>query len=910
MRHKLILLLSLLLISFRMSSQEECLITWDYSSLTFNEFVRAAEDQYQIRFFFKDEWVKDLRPGDHPQITSLTELLDSLFRDESLFYFIKNKRDLIITKGYAVKRTGKPSAGEEQNYIAPTELITGSEKTVNRSNFYDIGDPYRGFRPGIRILSGYVTDRDTKDPVAGATIFIPELSAGTVTDEFGHYKISLPGGSYLLQFSFLGMKEKRLNVNLYDDGELDVEMNSVLIPLQETVVSAKKNMVMQRYETGVEKINMASFRLLPAQMGESDIIRNVLLMPGIKSVGEGSAGFNVRGGSSDQNLILLYGAPVYNSSHFFGFFSAVNADIINDVTLYKGGIPTRYGGRISSVLDIGTRDGNWKEFKGNAGLSPVTTHLTIETPVIKDTCTLILTGRTTYSNWLLRLIDNPAFSSSSAFFYDLNGKMTIDINRNNRIELASYLSHDSFRFNSDTTYGYKNNIIAVKWRHFFNQRFFGIFTLNNSNYRYDVSGDKIPIEGFIMSHRINSTGFKADFNMYLGRNEINYGLDVTGYNVSPGKLLPFGNSSLVTETIIPDEQGLETAVYIDDKYTLTDNIFLNAGIRFSSFFVLGPADILIYDPDYSRSSLTVIDTLSFNSGQTVNTYGGPELRISLNFRPGTSSSFKINYNRTRQYLHLMSNTTSISPTDTWKLSDYYFRPQTGDQYSAGFYKMLFNSRVETSVEAYYKQIRNMIDFKGGTSLVMNMETETDLVNVKGKAYGLEFMIRKPEGRLRWSLAYTFSRILIKSTGSFSDEIINKGKWFPANFDKPNDLVATTSFIFSRRLSFSANYTWSTGRPITYPISTYYTGDIMLIQFSERNKYRVPDYMRLDIAATLNGNLRSRKIAHPHWIFSVYNLLGRQNVYSVFFRNEYNRVQGYKISIFDRAVPSLSFNFDF
>jgi hypothetical protein len=508
------------------------------------------------------------------------------------------------------------------------------------------------------------------------------------------------------------------------------------------------------------------------------------------------------------------------------------------------------------------------------------------------------------------MIDNPALSRSMASFYDLNGKLTIDINRNNRIEIASYLSHDSFRFNSDTTYGYNNNILALSWRHFFNSRFFSVISLNNSNYRYNVTSDKIFTEGFRMSHEINSTGLKADFNWYRGRNEINYGTDLTGYTVSPGNLLPFGDSSLVVEKIIRKEYGLETALYIDDKYTLTDFVSVNAGLRFSSFFVLGPTGVIVYDPDYSRSSLTVIDTLSYTSGQIIKTYAGPEFRVSVNFRTGSGSSLKLNYNRTRQYLHLLSNTTSISPTDTWKLSDYYFKPQIGDQYAAGFYKMLFNSRVETSVEIYYKRIRNMVDFKGGTNLVMNDKIETDLLSVKGEAYGAEFMVKKQQGRFRWNVGYTYSRILLKSTGKFRDEIINKGKWFPANFDKPNDLVVTMNFLVSRRFSFSTNYTWSTGRPITYPISTYYMGDIMLIQFSERNKYRVPDYMRLDISATLSGNLRSRKIAHPHWIFSVYNLLGRQNVYSVYFRDEYNRVQGYKISVFDRAIPSLSFNFDF
>jgi hypothetical protein len=291
-------------------------------------------------------------------------------------------------------------------------------------------------------------------------------------------------------------------------------------------------------------------------------------------------------------------------------------------------------------------------------------------------------------------------------------------------------------------------------------------------------------------------------------------------------------------------------------------------------------------------------------------YTGPEFRISLNFRTGTRSSFKLNYNRTRQYLHLLSNTTSISPTDTWKLSDYYLKPQIGDQYAVGFYQMLFNNSIETSVELYYKEIKNMLDFKGGTNLVMAENIEKDVVNVKGRAYGLELSLKKNEGRVRWSVGYTYARTFLKSIGKFSDEIINNGEWFPANFDKPNDLVATFNFLFSRRFSFSANYTWSTGRPITYPVSTYYMGDILLVHYSDRNKYRIPDYMRLDMSLKLSGNLRSHKIANPHWIFSVYNLLGRQNVYSIYFKHENKTVNGYKLSVFGKAIPSVSFNFDF
>ena len=910
MKLKISLLLLTLFLSNLLLAQDEIKITWDYKGLSFREFVAKAENVSKLRFFFRDEWVSDLRPGDFPGLTSLTELLDNLFRDKSLFYFIDESGNVVITKNFAVRISETQGAGEK-NFIAPTEYYDSQDKQKLSGNiFVDIGNPADRYKSGNVTLTGYILNRDTREPVAGATVLVQKLAVGTISNGYGFYTLTLPRGVHLLQFSFIGMKEKQVNVNLYGSGEMDMEMNSMLIPLKETVISAQKNVIFQRYEVGVEKVNISSFRLLPTSLGESDIIKSVLLIPGVQSVGEGSAGFNVRGGSSDQNLILLYGAPIYNSSHFFGFFSAVNSDIIRDVTLYKGGIPGRFGGRISSVLDITSKDGNRKEFAGNAGISPITAHFMIEGPIKKDTCTYILTGRTTYSNWVFGLIDNSSLKNSRASFYDLNGKITYDLNKNNRIDVSSYLSHDSFKFNSDTTYSYDNNIVALRWKHFFNSRFFSLLSLNNSSYGYEVASSSIPEEGYSLSHKVNSTGFKADFNWYQGRNEINYGADLTRYSVLPGSYQPSGDSSLVIPKTIQRENALETALYIEDKFVLTDYMSINAGIRFSSFFSFGPRSFLLYDPSYSKSRSTVIDTLNFKSRELIRTYAGPEFRVSLNFRTGTRSSFKINYNRTRQYLHLLSNTTSISPTDTWKLSDYYLKPQVGDQYALGFYQMFFNNSIQTSVEIYYKQIGNMLDFKGGTNLVMADNIEKDVVNVKGKAYGVELSVKRDEGRVRWSIGYTYARTFLKSLGKFSDEIINKGEWFPANFDKPNDLVATFNFLFSRRFSFSTNYTWSTGRPITYPVATYYMGDILLVHYSDRNKYRIPDYMRLDLSFKLSGNLRSHKIANPHWIFSVYNLLGRQNVYSIYFKNESKKINGYKLSVFGRAIPSLSFNFDF
>ncbi|MBK9390101.1 MAG: carboxypeptidase-like regulatory domain-containing protein [Bacteroidetes bacterium] len=897
-------------IYINLTAQEQGRISWKAQEISFGDFVPEAEKSYKVKFFYKEEWIRNINASIPEGSFSLKEILDKVLTGTSVFYYADDRSNIILTLNFAIKDPMKHIDSEENKFIPSMDQGEAEDKGKTSDNmFVDVGNRADRNKPGSVALTGYITDRAKKQPVSGVTVYVLKESAGSISNEYGYYSITLPRGSHLIQYTFIGMKEKKISINLYGSGELNIEMNSMLIPIKETVISAEKNVMFQRFEVGMEKVNISSFKLLPSPMGEADIFKSVLLIPGVQSVGEGSSGFNVRGGSADQNLILLYGAPIYNASHFFGFFSAVNSEIIKDVTLYKGGIPARYGGRISSVMDIGSREGNRKEFAGKAGISPVTTQLMVEGPIIKDKLTYLLTGRTTYSNWVMHLFDNPSLKNSSASFYDLNGRVALDLNKNNKIDFSSYNSHDSFKFNSDTSYSYNNSIYALRWRHFFNSQFFSVFTVNNSTYNYDISSVENPEDAFLLSHKINSTGFKADFNWYQGRNEVNFGTDFSKYNVLPGSYLPEGDSSLVKPVTIEKEHAFETGAYIDDKFVVTDYFSINAGIRFSAYFTSGPKEVLVYEPSFPRSASTVIDTLNFASGDLYKTYGGPEFRVSLNFKVTSKSSLKINYNRTRQYIHLLTNSTSISPSDTWKLSDYYLKPEIGDQYAAGFYQDLLKG-IEASVEIYYKKIQNAVDYKGGTKVVMNSTIEKDIVDVEGKSYGLELMLKKQEGRFLWSVGYTYSRALLKSLSDMSDEVINDGKWFPANYDKPNDLTITFNYLFSRRMSFSANYLWNTGRPITYPVATYSVGNHMLVYYSDRNKYRLPDYSRLDLALRYNGNLKSKRIAHPSWTFSIYNILGRENVYSVYFKQEGNVINGYKLSVFAQAIPSITYSFDF
>jgi hypothetical protein len=910
MKFKVYFLLLTLFIAGKLTGQEKYKISFDYRDLSFKEFVTKTESLLPVKFYYRESWVTDLKLSDYAGCNVLSCVLDNLFKNKQLRYYIDDSGNVVITGNFAVKDIN--ATEEIEIKVAPPDdrRVTSASDIKPETVNLVVGDPSEKNKPGNVTISGYVINRATKEPVSGATVFVQKFSAGTIANAYGYYTLTLPRGIHLIRFSFVGMTEKYISLNLYGPGQMNVDMSPNTITLNEVIVSTQKNNVLQRFEVGAEKINIAAFKSLPTSLGETDILKSLNLIPGVKSVGEGSAGFNVRGGSADQNLILLYGTPVYNPSHFFGFFSSVNSDIIKDVTLYKGGIPSRYGGRISSVLDIKSREGNKEEFAGSAGISPITTRLTIEGPLIKDTLTYILSGRTTYSNWILGMIKNPDLHNSRASFYDLSGNMTYNLNKKNALDISSYFSHDFFRFYNKTEYSYDNSIIALKLVHIFSNNLSSILSINNSLYKYDITNQDVMTESYVLSHRINSTGLKADFNLSMRGNEINFGLDMNRYRVIPGSYRPANDSSLIIPNILEKERALEGALYIDDRISLTSFLSANVGVRLSSFFTFGPQTVFTYIPDFTKSNSTITDTISYNSGETVSKYAGPEFRASLNFRISDRNSIKINYNRTRQYLHLLSNTTSISPTDTWKLCDYYLKPEIGDQFAVGFYKILFRNSFETSAEIYYKEIRNMVDFKGGSTLTMVENIEQTVIDVKGKAYGIELAVKKTGGKVRYSIGYTYSRTFAKSLGKFRDEIINSGNWYPSNYDRPNDLVITFQWLYSRRLSFTADYTYSTGRPITYPLSTYRINNILLVQYSDRNKYRIPDNSRLDVSCKISGNLRSDKIAHPNLTFSVYNFFGRRNPYSVYFKKEGQVINGHLLSVFGRAIPTVTLNFDF
>jgi hypothetical protein len=768
-----------------------------------------------------------------------------------------------------------------------------------------------GNSEGNATLAGNVRDAKTGEPVIGAAIFVEHPMVGITTDQFGYYSLTLPKGRHEIKIQTVGMKSTSRLVLLRASGRLDIELDEDITPLKEVVVESDREALVLGLQMGMERLDIKTMKQIPLALGETDIMKVVLTLPGVQSVGEGTVGLNVRGGATNQNLILFNDAVVYNPSHMFGFFSTFNPDVLKNVELYKSGIAAEYGGRLSSVLDVHSREGNAKKFTGSGGISPITGRLTLEGPIIKDKTSFIIGARSTYSGWLLKQINSKELNNSKASFYDLTANITHKINDNNNLYLSAYFSKDRFKLHSDTSYSYSDQNASFKWKHIFNNKLYGVLTSGYSHYRYQVESNQNPVNGLIMNFKIGQLNAKADFSYFPNpKHTINAGVSTTRYDLSPGNLEPYSAESLIVPDKLQHEQGLESAAYISENYEISPKFSLYLGVRYSFYQYLGSRDVVEYAPNLSRDPANAIDTIHYGSGKTISRYHGPEPRFSIRYLVTKSSSLKFSYNRMRQYIQMLSNTTAINPTDIWKLSGPYIKPQVGDQFSVGFYRYLKGNIIEASLETYYKMTESTIDYKNGAVLLLNHHLETDVLDAKGKAYGVEFMLKKSSGKLNGWVSYAYSRSFLQTKGKYSNETINHGKYYPSNYDKPHAVNFIGNYKFSRRFNFSLNVIYSTGRPITLPIAKYTVDGNSRVYYSDRNQYRIPDYFRTDISINVEGNHKIKKLAHSSWTFAVYNLLGRANAYSVFFVSEKGRINGYKLSIFARPIPTITYNFKF
>ncbi len=902
------------------SFSQEPTITIHKDSTHFSNIISLLEKESGYYFFYNPQWVDSMSLSYNVDNKTLNQALDELCELADLSFTILNNKKVVFTKGYRVKTNyaktyisylnSKVLVVKDTIEYAPPKNIEKETHTINLEyQLFKIGNSSINPRGLTATLRGTVKDIETGEPLIGAVIYVDKLKNGVATNTYGFYSFTLPKGQYKIECRSIGMRTTYRNIIIHSDGQLDVEMINKPRSLKEVVVTAKSDDPVRNFNMGVEKITMKTLKQLPMGFGEPDVIKSALLLPGVQTVGEASSGFNVRGGSTDQNLILLNDASIMNTSHFFGFFSGFNSDIIKDITLYKSGVPAKYGGRVSSVMDITLKEGDRKNVNVKGGISPVFGRLTVEAPLKKDKSSFILGMRTTYSDWVLKLLDDNKLKNSKANFYDVQGSFSYDINHNNSLYLSGYMSHDFFDYYTEDAFEYNTLASTATWKHIFNPKLFSTFSGIVSKYDYSLASRQDSASLHSVKYNLNQYTFKADFSYHSKYNhKINFGLNSIWYNLSPGKREPLGDQSLITPKELEQEQALESALYVSDEFDLTHFMSISAGLRYSFYSNFGPKTQFNYLPGQPKDMETVTGTTYYDSGEPVTSYSGPEFRLSTNIHLNNNSSVKIGISRMYQYIQMISNTAAMSPTDIWKLSDNYLKPQHGDQYSIGFYKNLRRNTIEASIETYYKKLYNILDYKGGAELIMNEHLETEVLNGDGKAYGVELMIKKKRGKLSGWVNYTYSRILHKIDGEFDEERVNNGQYFPANYDKPHDFKFVANYKFSRRLNLSTNFFYSTGRPFTTPIAYYQFENSYRVYYSDRNAMRMPDYIRLDLAATINGNLVKKKMNHGSLTFAVYNVLGRKNAYSIFFRTEGEKVQGYQMSIFAQPIFTITYNF--
>ena len=775
------------------------LITVHLDKTRVQDFLNSVEEQTSVHFFYDTAGFDTVRITIHASHLALRQVLDQAFANTDIYYTADGENHWFLTRDNPLDFSFTPGTyvGGVRSTKNKKEVdFTEEEDAVEKKSWieykvFEIGDKSAGNSKAIVTIDGFIKDSKTGEPLTGASVSIEKTRTGVATDQYGYYTLSMLRGHYTLSIQHIGMKDTRRQIILYNDGKLNIDMQQTVIRLKKVIISAQKQSNVRGTFMGVQKMDIKTIKQVPIVFGETDILRVTTTLPGVKTVGESSTGLNVRGGAADQNLILFNDATIYNPSHFFGMFSAFNPDVVKDVELYKSSIPAKYGGRLSSVLDITSREGNKKEFTGTAGIGALTSRLEIEGPLIKDKTSFILAGRTTYSDWLLNLLPDQ-YKNSRASFYDVNLNISHELNKNNSLYLTGYISQDHFNLNNDTTYGYGNNNLSLKWKHIFSNKLNGVVTGGFDNYKYKISSESIPVSAYSLAFSVNQYYLNGDYNYYYNtKHSFSFGINALFYKLHPGSYQPVGDHSLVAPDEIAPEQALQLALYLSDHFTINPALSIDAGIRFASYNYLGPQNVNVYVDGVPKSESSFIKTVSYGSASVIKSYNAPEYRLSVRYAFNESSSIKAGFNTQHQYIHSLSNTSSMAPTDIWKLSDPNIRPQLGQQVSLGFYKNLKSNTIETSVEVYYKTMKNYLDYESGAVLVMNPHIETDVVPTMGKAYGAEFFIKKLTGKLNGWISYTWSRTFLRMNDPTQGQLIDNGNWYPANYDMPNDVAVVS-----------------------------------------------------------------------------------------------------------------------
>jgi len=904
------IIILLLLVNLSLFSQEtDQTISIHAKNISFDEFALMILNETGSQVFYKSEWVKDLVVNLDADSISVLSALSTVLKTTNLKtslwnnnYIILPEEELIdVLPDFSYKNLLTDSSIYDQGDNNKT-FLTGRSSDVLKS--ITVGNKNTR-QVNVAKITGKISDIESGEPIVGATIFIKEIKKGSVTDLHGNISLTLKPGKYTAQFECMGYQKTTYQLDLISDGSFNVELIRAVIPLDEATIYGDRQMSLVSKDPGIEKISVKSIKEIPMMLGERDILKVSQFLPGIVSVGEGSSGLNVRGGNFDQNAFYINKVPIYNTSHFFGFFTSFNADIINDFTIYKGHVPAQFGGKLSSVFDILTRKGNKKQFTMHGGITPYSGNITLEIPIIKDSCSFLISGRSSYSDWILSKIDDYLIQNSTAGFYDITALLSYDLKKTN-IDIFFYKSHDHFSLADLNSYEYSNlgGSLSIDYR--INSHIKNNFSLISSGYAYGTIDKQQISSAYEHSYHLGHYELRNDIiHSYNNKHTLNYGIDLTLFKLDRGKVEPYGSESERIPISHGKEKALEGALYISDVYDILPGIKLSSGFRYSLYSYLGPQKVYLYLNQSQRDIRYISDTLNFGSNDVIKWYSAPEFRVALNMETDPGGSVKFAFNQMDQNLFMLSNTTALAPNTQWKLADYHLKPSRCNQFSFGIFRNFARNQIETSIEIYYKSIHNFPEFKDGANFLFSPTVETEVLQGKQKSYGLEFFVKLNSKKLNGWIAYTYSRSLITVDGKDIWNKINNGMVYPSNYDIPNALNTIVNYHLSKRVTVSSVLCYQTGKPVTYPLSVYYIEDQPYIDYSSRNKYRIPDYFRLDLSLNIEGNLKMKKLLHSSWQFGIYNLIGRNNAYSVYYKSEEGRLYSYKYSIIGTQLFTAS-----
>jgi len=917
MRRIWILILTVLLPS-ALYGQEKILLERSYPESSFIRFAQALEQDEGIRVFYHQCWVDSLRT---PAIQQGTALFDALTYalDGSKLSFYMSSKQVFVFEGEALPAEypqfeNQDEVKRKQDALASDKgqendqfLVT---KTISEKRNLVIGSREQAQRGRKSVLSGHISSFRTGEALIGATIYVKETGLGTISDVDGNFELTLDPGNYSIMVQHMAMKGSEYGLSVLSDGDLIIELDENLIELEEITVTDNRHSNVKGMFMGYERISVKSMKEVPVVLGEKDVLKIVQLLPGVQNAGEGSAGFNVRGGAADQNMFYINNISIYNTSHLFGFFTSFSPDIVSDFSLYKNNVPAKFGGRIASIFNITTRQGNKNHFFAQGGISPITAHMAIEGPIVKEKVSFVASGRSTYSDWILKRLNDYDLQNSNAAFNDFTVGIDAIVNPNNHLNLFLYSSSDRFSLSSKSDYEYSNTGASLRWDHTFSKTLTSDFSLSTSDYQFSTDDKNNISEAYSHQYALRHTEARADFvALKLEGHRIEFGMNAIWYDLNRGEILPYGAESSRIPVDLGREQGIESGVYVSDEFELFPRFNVLLGLRYSFYGLLAPADINYYEDGEPLDQYSYLETVHQESG-LVKSYSGLEPRAALNYQLGANSSLKASYSRLQQFIFLLSNTIAIAPNDQWKLTDYHISPPVSDQVSLGFYQDIRDPSLNLSVEIYKKWVNGIVEYKDGADFISSEPIETQVLQGSQNSRGIEFMVRKNSDRLTGWLSYAYARSTITIDGEHSEQQINSGNPYPSNFDKPHSLNLVANYRISRRLSVSSNLVYSTGRPVTMPVATYYAEGRPYLLHSSRNAYRIPNYFRMDLSLNLEGNLKSKKFAHSFWMLNVYNLTGRENAYSVYYEVVDDQVNGYQLSIFGRPIVTISWNFKF